>query len=258
MKDTYTHPHRVLDGNGSIMCGIAPSDVETQYLCRVLDLDISDLRIREIGTAISPDHFPSLTDLKIAQNSLTSLHGLLALPRLTALNADGNRLGSCNPPLFSKDPANQTAANLPGLGDVSPFPAAANSNGEQGTSADAVDKGNAVVQQEQVKAGDAAEDAMEDVVLPALQVLQLGDNRLTSIEMLGVARLTNLRSLFLQNNQITKVDGLSALGFLEELVRISLQHLTANHAAQQVAVTSHPNAPQLEKRVSFEIGFSAL
>lgn len=52
-----------------------------------------------------------------------------------------------------------------------------------------------------------------------VQVLLLGDNRLTSIEAVGLSQLTNLRSLFLQNNLITHVEGLSCLTALEELVR---------------------------------------
>jgi Leucine-rich repeat (LRR) protein len=62
-------------------------------------------------------------------------------------------------------------------------------------------------------------DSIEaDVSLPNLHVLLLGDNKLTSIESLGLSKLTNLRSLFLQNNLITCVEGLSCLTALEELV----------------------------------------
>lgn len=76
----------------------------------------------------------------------------------------------------------------------------------------------------EVTGGDAANrdiDSMEaDVSLPNLQVLLLGDNKLTSIEALGLSKLTNLRSLFLQNNMITCVEGLSCLTALEELVSL--------------------------------------
>lgn len=183
----------------------------------MLDLEISDLRIRDIGTALSPDNFPSLTDLRIAQNLLTSLHGLIALPRLTALNADGNRLGSGNAPLFSPHPAlhgTMIAAagdNLAALSNSDPA-----TDGRASTSA--LDSGNTAAIPNTAATREAADGVMEDVVLPALQVLQLGDNRLLSIDMLGVSRLTALRSLFLQNNLIVKVEGLAALSFLEELV----------------------------------------
>ena len=72
--------------------------------------------------------------------------------------------------------------------------------------------------------GDAANrdiDSMEaDVSLPNLQVLLLGENKLTSFDALGLSKLTNLRSLFLQNNMITCVEGLSCLIALEELVSL--------------------------------------
>ena len=72
--------------------------------------------------------------------------------------------------------------------------------------------------------GDAAIrdiDSIEaDVSLPNLQVLLLGENKLTSIDALGLSKLTNLRSLFLQNNMITCVEGLSCLTALEELVSL--------------------------------------
>mmetsp|Transcript_34109 Transcript_34109/g.96662 ORF Transcript_34109/g.96662 Transcript_34109/m.96662 type:complete len:1474 (-) Transcript_34109:585-5006(-) len=53
---------------------------------------------------------------------------------------------------------------------------------------------------------------------PALQVLQLGQNAIASIERLGLGKLSTLRSLFLQGNDITKVDGLEGLLSLQELV----------------------------------------
>lgn len=180
-----------------------------------MDLDISDLRIRDIGTALSPENFPSLTDLRIAHNSLTSVHGLISLPQLTALNADGNRLGSGNPPLFG--PQSAASASMMVLeGETDGDVAGADSVADVTACIDAL--GTKTLTRTPEPATPSG-DTMEDVVLPRLQVLQLGDNRLLSIDMTGVSRLTSLRSLFLQNNQIVKVGGLSALSHLEELVR---------------------------------------
>ena len=49
--------------------------------------------------------------------------------------------------------------------------------------------------------------------LPPLcvQVLQLGSNQVTSISSLQLGGLGSLRSLFLQNNDITRIDGLAGL-----------------------------------------------
>jgi len=52
----------------------------------------------------------------------------------------------------------------------------------------------------------------------ALQVLQLGQNSIASIERLGLSKLAALRSLFLQGNDITRIDGLEGLYSLQELV----------------------------------------
>lgn len=203
--------------------------------CRVLDLDISDLRIRDIGTAISPVNFPSLTDLRIAQNSLTSIHGLIGLPRLTALNADGNRLGSGNPPLFSPQHATYAGA-MATVGDAVGEVACGDPNMEAQPDMDAFDTVGA--DKEPVPAaGRDADSVVEDVVLPALQVLQLGDNRLMSLDMLGLSRLTGLRTLFLQNNQIVRVDGLSALSFLEELVCQTIPELLSAFGASYLEVS---------------------
>lgn len=77
-------------------------------------------------------------------------------------------------------------------------------------------------------------DSMEaDVSLPNLQVLLLGENKLASIDSLGLSKLTNLRSLFLQNNMITCVDGLSCLAALEELVRMLVTFLSRSTWSSQ-------------------------
>ena len=68
----------------------------------MVDLDIGDLRIRDIGDTLSPGTFSSLTELSLSWNTVTSVRGLLALPRLKTLNLEGNRLGSGTPPLFSR------------------------------------------------------------------------------------------------------------------------------------------------------------
>eukprot|EP00892_Ulva_mutabilis_P012061 jgi/Ulvmu1/9227/UM005_0327.1 len=180
----------------------------------VLDLDISDLRIRDIGSALTLGNFPSLTDLRISQNLLTSINGLVGLPRLTALNADGNRLGSGQPPILGPKSDVLYSSSAFFEGDVCMDSLGNDSIADARVSMDAVDNGSPVRAAEPTSSGDLG----DDVVLPALQVLQLGDNRLFSIDMLGLSRLTGLRSLFLQNNQIAKVGGLAALSSLEELV----------------------------------------
>lgn len=82
-------------------------------LCRVVDLDIGDLRIRDIGDTLTPTTFGSLTELSLSWNTLTSVRGLLSLPRLKILNLEGNRLGSGSPPLFSRSVPHFAASGMP-------------------------------------------------------------------------------------------------------------------------------------------------
>ncbi len=46
---------------------------------------------------------------------------------------------------------------------------------------------------------------------PIAQALQLGSNQITSIAALQLGCLTSLRTLFLNNNDITRIDGLDGL-----------------------------------------------
>eukprot|EP00795_Rhopilema_esculentum_P008396 gene8396-14373_t len=55
-------------------------------------------------------------------------------------------------------------------------------------------------------------------VLDTLEVLHLGFNGISSIPTLQLGRLRNLKTLFLQGNDITKVDGIEGLTELRELV----------------------------------------
>lgn len=51
--------------------------------------------------------------------------------------------------------------------------------------------------------------------LDPAQVLQLGSNQVASISSLQLSSLTSLRTLFLNNNDITRIDGLEGLVSLQ-------------------------------------------
>jgi Leucine-rich repeat (LRR) protein len=57
-----------------------------------------------------------------------------------------------------------------------------------------------------------------DVLLPNLEVLHLGFNGISDLVNLQIGRLKSLKALFLQGNEITKIDGLENLIELRELV----------------------------------------
>ena len=54
-----------------------------------------------------------------------------------------------------------------------------------------------------------------------MQALQLGGNQIASISSLQLSSLTSLRTLFLNNNDITRVDGLQGLVNLQVGVRLN-------------------------------------
>lgn len=76
-------------------------------------------------------------------------------------------------------------------------------------------------------------------VLPNLEVLHLGYNNITNMAALQLSRLTNLRALFLQGNEISKVDGLEGLQDLRELVldRNKIKTISSTSFASQWNVT---------------------
>jgi hypothetical protein len=89
-------------------------------ICRVVNLDIGDLRIRDVGDTLNPSTFGALTELSLSWNTLTSVRGLLSLPRLRVLNLEGNRLGSGSPPLFSRSVTQFTSNSVPVWSEFSP------------------------------------------------------------------------------------------------------------------------------------------
>lgn len=64
-----------------------------------------------------------------------------------------------------------------------------------------------------------ANNALSDTpILPNLEVLHLAFNSISDLNTLQIGKLTSLRALFLQGNDITKIEGLEGLRDLRELV----------------------------------------
>ncbi|KAL8168770.1 UNVERIFIED_CONTAM: hypothetical protein K2H54_016534 [Gekko kuhli] len=55
-------------------------------------------------------------------------------------------------------------------------------------------------------------------IMQSLEVLHLGYNGITSLALLQISRLRNLKFLFLQGNEISQIEGLEGLHLLQELV----------------------------------------
>ncbi len=72
-------------------------------------------------------------------------------------------------------------------------------------------------------------------ILPCLEVLHLAYNGITDIVTLQIGRLTSLKALFLQGNEITKIEGLENLRELRELVldKNKIKYIAENSFAGQ-------------------------
>lgn len=75
-------------------------------------------------------------------------------------------------------------------------------------------------------------------VCASLTVLQLGGNQISQISALGLGQLQKLRVLFLQDNDIQRVEGLEALAGLRELVldRNRIKYIDPNALSNQVSL----------------------
>ncbi|XP_068737471.1 leucine-rich repeat-containing protein 9-like isoform X3 [Montipora capricornis] len=164
---------------------------------RELDLPHSLLRTVDLGTK---DIFINLLSVNLEHNSLTSFGGLVNLLNLKVLCLNHNHIES----VVAK-PKVTSPANSPKRGsDVSLT--AEITNPENFTP-----------------------------LLPRLEVLHLGYNGITNMAALQLSRLTGLRALFLQGNEISKVEGLEGMQTLKELVldRNKIKGISSSSFASQ-------------------------
>ncbi|XP_048590343.1 leucine-rich repeat-containing protein 9 isoform X2 [Nematostella vectensis] len=145
---------------------------------RELDFPHCSLRTVDLG---SGEMFLNLRSVNLEHNSLTSFGSLINLVNLKVLCLNHNHIESIVTKPKATSPAN-----------------AGKRSGEPGN--------------------DYANPEMFNPVLTNLEVLHLGYNSIPSISGLQLSRLPNLKALFLQGNEITKVDGLEGLQDLRELV----------------------------------------
>ncbi|XRB06100.1 U2 small nuclear ribonucleoprotein A [Pycnococcus provasolii] len=164
---------------------------------RLRDLDMSGHRLKDVGDVFVRDgSFLGLERLRLDGNNLASLAGLRGLASLCVLCVNSNKLGDgpiCGPlteqsQLFWKKRESDGS-------EKSTVP----------SDAELLTPNWAAV----TRAGG----------FPSLEVLQLGGNGISSLSSLSLAPLgRRLRSLFLQDNDLTSIDGLDGLGELRELV----------------------------------------
>lgn len=150
---------------------------------REMDLPSSGIRIVDLGPG---DVFLNLRSVNLEHNNLTSFSGLIHLPNLRVLCLNHNRIECVMPK--QKQPNKQKMTT-------------SNSTNSLRSGLDLYNN-----------------DSNLTPVLENLEVLHLGYNCIKDMGVLQLSRLTGLKALFLQGNEIQKVEGLDGLHDLRELV----------------------------------------
>ncbi|XP_068582596.1 leucine-rich repeat-containing protein 9 isoform X2 [Cebidichthys violaceus] len=176
-----------------------------------LTLQSCSIRMVDLSPA---DLFCSLCSVNLDHNSLTSFSGLVYLPNIKALCLNYNHIESILPrrkaPLTNRQIL-YSKVHSSGYGQQSPT----KGKGETGPL---------------------------EPLMGSLEVLHLSHNGISNMANLQLSRLTNLKALFLQGNEISQVEGLEGLQQLRELVldRNRIKALADNSfTAQNVLLELH-------------------
>ncbi|XP_028935145.1 leucine-rich repeat-containing protein 9 isoform X3 [Ornithorhynchus anatinus] len=144
---------------------------------------------------IPVDQFRNVSSVNLQNNNLTSFSGLVFLPNVKVLCLNYNHIESIMP--RPKSLSHLTSRQLLNQKVTS------SGYGQHGPSRGSRDTG----------VGENLPSMMQN-----LEVLHLGYNGISSLTQLQLSRLRNLKSLFLQGNEISQVEGLEGLHKLQELV----------------------------------------
>ena len=166
--------------SGKLTAEFLAEKIGHKYFEHIRELDLSSCRIREIEH-LSGQEFSNLRELNLDNNMLTSIGGLHKLDKLTVLRLNHNRIRK----LDSSASSDRHQSNGGGAGSGADGSGDANRHGLSG--------------------------------LTSLEILQLGYNHVTDISSLNLHLLPELKVLFLQGNDIVRVDGMSSCFKLREL-----------------------------------------
>ncbi|KAG7511180.1 leucine-rich repeat-containing 9 isoform X1 [Solea senegalensis] len=157
-------------------------------------LTLQSCSIRSVD--LSPaDLFRNLRSVNLDHNKLTSFSGLIYLPNIKALCLNYNHVESILP-------RQRTQAHLTNR-QMLYSKVSSSGYGQQCPS-----KGNR----------ETGPTVGLEPLMGSLEVLHLSHNSISNMANLQLSRLTNLKALFLQGNEISQVEGLEGLHQLRELV----------------------------------------
>ncbi|KAM6969606.1 leucine-rich repeat-containing protein 9 [Tautogolabrus adspersus] len=184
----------------------------------IIYLTLQSCSIRTVD--LSPaDLFCNVRSVNLDHNNLTSFSGLIYLPNIKALCLNYNHIES----IF---PRQKTQAHLTNR-QILYSKVHSSGYGQQSPSKGKVETGPT---------------GSLDPLMGSLEVLHLSHNGISNMANLQLSRLTNLKALFLQDNEISQVEGLEGNRLLRELVldRNRIKALAENSFnAQNVLLELH-------------------
>ena len=186
---------------------------EQYYYERTTELDLSGLKIRDLGGIFLGQEFARIRELNLENNYLTSIVELGELKHLQVLRLNNNRLENFS---FADEHTSSSQSK------------------SASTSSSAAASTTTVTEQRPAVGDDKhTSSSSTSNRFPALEIMQLGGNQIRSIATLRLDVLKSLRSLFLQDNEIHRLEGLANLTSLQELVldRNRVKHLESNYFA---------------------------
>ncbi|KAM4723466.1 leucine-rich repeat-containing protein 9 [Anableps anableps] len=181
-----------------------------------LSLQSCSIRIVDLSP---PDVFINLCTVNLDHNNLTSFSGLIHLPSIKVLCLNYNHIQSILP-------RQKTQAHL---SNKQILHSKVHSSGYGQQSSSRLNR-------------DSWPGSSLEPLMGSLEVLHLSHNGISNMANLQLSRLTNLKALFLQGNEIRQVEGLEGLRQLRELVldRNRIKALAKNSfIAQSVLLELH-------------------
>lgn len=150
------------------------------------ELDLRDCDIRSVH--LEPEMLTNLTSLNMMGNLLSNFSGLIYLKEMKTLCLSNNNIESV-------------------------FPLTKHQRAQMNRSQYSQYQKREVCEKRlTVKASEDSE------LLPKLEVLHLGSNKIKDMSLLQLRRFPALKSLFLEANDITKIDGLEGCSNIRHLV----------------------------------------